>query len=195
MRVMVIYAHPLDDSFNAALHRTVVAALRDCGHEVDDCDLYAEGFNPVLGADERRHYHDETRNQAPVAGYVARLQAAEALVLCHPTWCFGLPAILKGFLDRVLMPGVSFTLDDGKVRPALTHIRHLAAVVTYGRPRYMVLWMADPPRRILTRYLYWLTGKRATRTYLAQYDMNVASEAVRKRFIAKVDAAMRRLGR
>jgi putative NADPH-quinone reductase len=195
MRVMVLYAHPLEDSFNAALHRTVVAALRDCGHQVDDCDLYAEGFNPVLSAEERRHYHDETRNQAPVAGYVARLQAAEALVLCHPTWCFGLPAILKGFLDRVLMPGVSFTLDDGKVLPALTHIRHLAAVVTYGRPRYMVWWMADPPRRILTRYLYWLTGKRATRTYLAQYHMNVASDAARTRFIAKVDAAMRRLGR
>ena len=110
MRIMVVFAHPLDDSFNAALHRTVVNALRECGHHVDDCDLYAEGFNPVLGAEERRHYHDETRNRAAVAGYVERLLEAEALVLCHPTWCFGLPAILKGFLDRVLMPGVSFHL-------------------------------------------------------------------------------------
>ena len=75
---------------------------------VDDCDLYAEGFNPVMSAEERRHYHDATRNRAPVAGYVERLLAAEALILCHPTWCFGPPAILKGFLDRVLMPGVSF---------------------------------------------------------------------------------------
>lgn len=195
MRVMVLYAHPLDDSLNAALHRTVVTALRESGHDVDDCDLYAEGFNPVLSAEERRHYHDETRNQAPVADYISRIRAAEALVLCHPTWCFGLPAILKGFLDRVLMPGVSFTLDDGKVRPALTNIKHLAAVVTYGRPRYMVWWMADPPRRILTRYLWWLTGKQASRTYLAKYHMNVATEADCKRFIARVDTAMRRLGR
>jgi NAD(P)H dehydrogenase (quinone) len=173
----------------------VVNALRESGHEVDDCDLYAEGFNPVMSAEERRHYHDETRNRAPVAGYVERLLAAEALILCHPTWCFGPPAILKGFLDRVLMPGVSFTLTDGKARPALTHIRHLAAVVTYGRPRYMALWMGDPPRRILTRYLYWLTGKQATRTYLALYHMNVVTEAQCKRFIARVDDAMRRFGR
>lgn len=194
MRVMVIFAHPLDDSFNAVLHRTVLTALRESGHDVDDCDLYAEGFNPVMGADERRHYHDETCNRAPVAYYVDRLIAAEALVLCHPTWCFGLPAILKGFLDRVLMPGVSFRLEDGKVRPALTHIRHLAAIVTYGRPRYMALWMGDPPRRILTQYLYWLTGRQATRTYLAQYHMNIATETTCTRFIARVDHRMRRFG-
>ncbi len=84
MRVMVIYAHPLDDSFNAALHRTAVTALREAGHQVDDCDLYAEGVNPVLSAEERRRYHDETRNRVPVAGYVDRILAAEALVLCHP---------------------------------------------------------------------------------------------------------------
>ena len=195
MRVMVIYAHPLEDSYNAALHRTVVNALRASGHEVDDCDLYAENFNPVLSGEERRHYHDETRNRDPVAGYVDRLLAAEGLILCHPTWCFGLPAILKGFLDRVLMPGVSFRLDNGKVHPALTHIRHLGAVVTYGRPRYMAMWMGDPPRRIVTRYLFWLTGKRATRTYLAHYHMNVATETICRRFLARVDDRMRRFGR
>ncbi len=195
MRIMVIFAHPLEDSFNAALHGTVVTALRESGHEVDDCDLYAEGFNPVMSAEERYHYHDATRNRAPVVGYVERLLAVEGLILCHPTWCFGPPAILKGFLDRVLMPGVSFDLVDGKVQPALTNIRHLGAVVTYGRPRYMALWMGDPPRRILTQYLYWLTGKRATRTYLAQYHMNVVTEAQRKRFIARVDRVMRRFGR
>jgi NAD(P)H dehydrogenase (quinone) len=195
MRILVVFAHPLDDSFNAALHRTVVTALREAGHEVDDCDLYAEGFNPVLSAEERRYYHDETRNRAPVAGYVERLLAAEALILCHPTWCFGPPAILKGFFDRVLLPGVSLTLQDGKARPALLHIKHLGSVVTYGRSRLMAVWMGDPPRRILTRYLYWLTGKRATRTYLAQYNMNTVTEAQCKRFIARVDDAMRRFGR
>jgi NAD(P)H dehydrogenase (quinone) len=132
MRIMVIFAHPLGDSFNAALHRTAVNALRESGHEVDDCDLYAEGFDPVMSAKERRCYHDDPRKRAAVEGYVERRLAAEALILCHPTWCFGPPAILKGLLDRVLMPGVSFTLADGRVRPALTHIKHLGAVVRCG---------------------------------------------------------------
>ena len=90
MRIMVIFAHPLEDSFNAALHRTVVTALRETGHEVDDCDLYAEGFDPVMGAEERRHYHDTTRNRAPVAGYAAADRrgpftlANEQIAPCRP---------------------------------------------------------------------------------------------------------------
>jgi putative NADPH-quinone reductase len=195
MRVLVLFAHPLADSYQATLHRTAVEALRAAGHEVDDCDLYAEEFNPVLSAQERRHYHDLARNRQPVAAYVSRLMAAEALVLCFPTWCFGPPAILKGFFDRVLLPGVSFTLENGVAQPALTHIRHLAAVVTYGRPRYMAWWVGDPPRRIVTRYLYWLTGRRARLSYLAHYHMNVARQADCRRFIARVEATMRMLGR
>jgi NAD(P)H dehydrogenase (quinone) len=50
MRVLVIYAHPLADSLAAALHRVIIGALRHAGHEVDDCDLYAEGFDPALSA-------------------------------------------------------------------------------------------------------------------------------------------------
>src|SRR5271155_1441936 len=124
MRVLVLFAHPLADSFHAVLHRTVLVALREAGHHVDDCDLYAEGFDPVLSAEERRHYHDPAVNRAPVASYVARIEAAEALVVCFPTWCFGPPAILKGFFDRVLVPGLAFRIENGRVLPGLTHIRH-----------------------------------------------------------------------
>ena len=62
-------------------------------------------------------------------------RAAEALIFSFPVWNFGYPAILKGFLDRVLLPGVSFRLVDGQVRPNLTHIQKLAAVTTYGGTR------------------------------------------------------------
>ncbi len=137
MRVLVLYAHPLPKSFHASLHRLVVETLREHGHEVDDCDLYAEGFDPVLSAEERSGYHEVPQNRLPVAGYVERLMRAEALVLCFPTWTFGAPAILKGFFDRVLIPGVAFHLNGHRpVRPGLTHIRRIAVVTTYGRPRH-----------------------------------------------------------
>ena len=79
-----------------------------------------------------------------------------------PTWCFGLPAMLKGFFDRLLMPGVAFDISDpAHVKPMLGNIRKIAGVVTYGRPRYMALWMGDPPRKIVTRYLKWFAAKGA----------------------------------
>jgi NAD(P)H dehydrogenase (quinone) len=63
MRFLVIYAHPVEDSFQAAVHRCVVKALAESGHDVDDCDLYAEGFLPVLNRDEWRVYHDTFANR------------------------------------------------------------------------------------------------------------------------------------
>ncbi len=191
MRILVLYAHPLPDSFHASLHRLVLSTLIARGHDVDDCDLYAERFDPVLSADERRGYHDTPQNQIPVANYVARLLRAEALVLCFPTWTFGPPAILKGFFDRVMMPGVAFHLDHGKpVRPGLTHLRRIVAVTTYGRPRTTVLWVGDLPRRMVTRYLRSLTGMRARVSYLAQYHMNAATPDRLGRFSRRVEAAM-----
>src|SRR5467141_834530 len=125
MRVLVLYAHPLGQSFAAALHQRVLAALRSGGHQVDDCDLYAEGFDPVLSPAERRDYNTPSPELSGVASHVARLQAAGALVLCFPTWWYGMPAILKGYFDRVWAQGVAFHLPEGggAIRPALHNIR------------------------------------------------------------------------
>ena len=193
MRVLVVYAHPVETSYNAALHRQVVESLRQAGHEVDDCDLYAEDFNPVLSRAERIGYHDVPANQASVRGYVDRLLRAEALVLCFPTWCFGLPAMLKGFFDRVFVPGVAFDLSDPKdVKPSLTNLKRIAAVVTYGRPRWIAWSMGDPPRKIVTRYLRRLSGGKARIDYHACYDMNVATRPRLERFKLRVGEAMAR---
>lgn len=193
MHVLVVYCHPVETSFASALHQEVVRCLRAAGHTVDDCDLYAENFNPVMSRAERLGYHDVPANRAPMARYVERLQQAEAIVFCFPTWCFGLPAMLKGFFDRLFMPGVAFDISNpADVRPMLTHIRRISAVVTYGRPRWMAWYMGDPPRRIVTRYLKRLTGNRAHADYHACYHMNVATPTRLARFKQGVADAMAR---
>ncbi len=188
-RALVLYAHPLDDSFAASLHRTVVTTLDARGWEVDDCDLYKEGFDPVLSAAERQGYHDEPSNIVPVASYVERLRAADALVLCFPVWNFGYPAILKGVFDRVFLPGVSFRLEDGFVKPNLTHIKKVAAVCTYGGTRLRAIGAGDPPRKIVTRHLWHVTRPTKLR-YLALYDMNRATHDKRAAFEARVAREM-----
>jgi putative NADPH-quinone reductase len=191
-RALVLYAHPCPESFSSALHQTVVTTLTARGWDVDDCDLNAEGFDPVLSTAERRGYHEVGPNVAPVQDHVARLQAAEALVMVFPVWNFGYPAILKGFLDRVFLPGVSFRLEDGKVKPNLTHIRKLAAVTTYGGNRMRAVMVGDPPRRCVTRAVWHVCRPDKTR-YLALYDMNRATDAKRAAFLSKVGREMEAL--
>ena len=189
-RALVLFAHPCPESFSAALHGRVVATLEGRGWEVDDLDLNAEGFQPVLTEAERRGYHDEPGNLAPVGAYVDRLRAAEALVMVFPVWNFGYPAILKGFLDRVFLPGVSFRLEDGRVKPNLTQIRRLAAVTTYGGTRLRAALVGDPPRKCVTRAV-WHVCRPAKTRYLALYDMNRATEPRRAAFLERVGREMR----
>ncbi len=187
MRVLVLYAHPDPASFGAALHEAALASLRRAGHEVDDCDLHAEGFDPVLGREERVGYHDLANNRYNVAGYVERLRAAEALVLCFPVWNYGYPAILKGYFDRVFLPGVSFKLVDGKVRPNLWNIRRLVAVTSYGGTRWRALLMGDPPRKLVCRAVRAVCHPAVRLSYLAHYDMNRSTPESRRAFLGKVE--------
>jgi NAD(P)H dehydrogenase (quinone) len=194
MRILYLYCHPVDDSFHAGIMKEAVAVLRTRGHDVDLCDLYAEGFDPILTAERRRNYHDVARNQEGLEGYVHRLHAADVLVVQFPTWCFGLPAMLKGWFDRILMPGVSFDLTDpNNVKPMLTNIKQVIGISTYGRPRWVAMYVGDPPRKIITRYLPRLMKARAKVQYLALYHMNIATLEQRTGFINTVKAAMTRL--
>lgn len=172
MRVLVVFAHPVETSFAASLHRTVVDTLTAKGHEVDDCDLYAEGFDPVLSRAERLGYHDVATNRAPVDNYVERLLKAEAFIIVSPVWNFGLPAILKGYFDRVFLPGVSFTLNDGIVMPNLTNIKRVIVITTFGATRWRALLVGNPPRKIAKRFLRAVFRTRLPVKFMALYDMN-----------------------
>lgn len=193
MNVQIIYAHPVETSYCAALRNTVVEGLATAGHHVDELDLYAEDFNPALSASERLNYHDTTCNTQPVSEYVERLRAADALVLVYPVWNFGFPAILKGYFDRVFLPGVSFVIEDGLVKPHHLEIRKVIAVTTYGGPRWRAFLMGDPPRRIVRRVLRLVMHRHASVNYLAHYDMNRSTPESRRRFIEQVATAIGRL--
>jgi putative NADPH-quinone reductase len=190
MKVLVLYAHPVETSFHAALHRVIVERLRAGGHSVDDCDLYAEDFDPRLTRAERLSYHDERGPDDSANPYVQRLLAAEALVLSFPVWNFGYPAILKGFFDRVFLPGVSFKLVDGKVRPSLNNIGKVVAVTSYGGSRLRAFLIGDPPRKIVNRLLRATVKPGAAVSYLAHYSMNLSTDRSRTRFMDKVSATM-----
>lgn len=190
-RVLILFAHPCEESFSAALKTTVVETLARRGWEVDLCDLYAENFDPVLTAAERRGYLTAPDNCGPVQPHVDRLRAAQALVFVFPVWNFGFPAILKGYLDRVFLPGVSFKLEDGLVAPGLTHIRKMAAVTTYGATRWRAFLASDPPKRVIKRAL-WFVARPDRMSYMALHDMNRATPARRADYLARVQRAMER---
>ncbi|MBV8593113.1 MAG: NAD(P)H-dependent oxidoreductase [Caulobacteraceae bacterium] len=188
MKVLYVYCHPLPDSFHGAIRGAALAALDQHGHAVDLLDLYAESFEPALTAQQRRVYFDPALNHAGLADYVARLKAAEALVVQFPTWCFGPPAMLKGYFDRLMIPGVAYDTQDSK--PTLGNFRKIVGVVTYGQSWTTALWMGEAPRKMVTRFLRWFSGGKAETQYHALYNIDRSSEAARKAFILRIEKAM-----
>ncbi|QXM25150.1 NAD(P)H-dependent oxidoreductase [Elioraea tepida] len=188
MRVLVVYCHPRGDSFNAALRDAVVNGLGKAGHAVDLVDLYAEGFRPALDAEERARYHAEGENLAGVERHVALLRAAEALVLVYPTWWYGMPAMLKGWFDRVWVPGVAFRLGPGAIEPLLTNIRRLAVVTTYGSPSWLLWLIGRPDRKLLGRGLRRLCARGCTLDWLSLTRMDQRPQAALEAFRSRVAA-------
>jgi putative NADPH-quinone reductase len=104
------------------------------GHGVDDCDLNAEGFDPVMTEEDRLGYYDIPENRRRVGPHVERLLKSDALIFSFPVWNMGFPAILKGFVDKVFLPGVSFNLkDDGAYVPCLNNVKKLGRGVHLWR--------------------------------------------------------------
>ena len=189
MRVFVVLAHPLKESFAASVSRTVVAALEANGHAVDLLDLYEEDFDPRLTASERASDMAGTYDLSAVAPYTERLKAADALILVFPQWWFNLPAILKGFIDRVFVTGIAFdfSADGIKLEPKLEKLRHLWAFSSTGSPWWVVkFYMGDPVRRILKRGVGAFCAKRVDFRMTCLHDMDNTTSAKRARYLEKV---------
>lgn len=187
MHVLLIHCHPRGDSFSAALRDAAIAGLTSAGHTVEQRNLYAEGFDPVLSTRQRSVYFDAGGNALGLEDHVAALRRAEALVLVYPTWWFGMPAMLKGWLDRVWLPGVAFQLGGAKaLLPLLTNLRKIAVVTTYGSPRWLLWWVGWPDRRIVRRGLRPLCARDCRILWLGLTGMDADSPRRRARFLTRV---------
>ena len=192
MRVLLIHCHPRAESFSAALRDTARQALEAAGHQVECRDLYAEGFSPALNAAEHRDYLDPASNPPDVADHVASLQRAEALLLVYPTWWYGLPAMVKGWFDRIWAPGIAFKLGDGAIEPLLTNIKRIGVVTTYGSPLWLLWVIGWPDKKLINRGLRRLCARGCRVEWLMLTRMDQRGAPERAAFLAKVKARLSR---
>lgn len=189
-RILVVFAHPLSDSLSAALKDAVTGGLTDAGHNVDLIDLYADDFDPRLSAWERTAFMKPAyQPPADSAAYCDRLKAADGIVFVFPQWWFDMPAILKGFVDRVFMPGVAFKPDPdgGRLIPLLQNIQTFDVVTTTGSPWWITeLYMRNPVRRQIKQGIAGVCSKTARFQMHSLYNIDKASRADCEKFIMRV---------
>ena len=195
MLFQVIHCHPLPESYNYALFRAIVTALEQRGHEVVATDLYRESFDPVMTQGERRSYYQVPYTGAAVSAYIDLLRRIDGIIFCFPHWWFSMPAVLKGYVDRVWGPGIAFDhhIAGGRIKPLLTHIKTFGIVTSYGSPWWATRMAGDPGRKVLMRALKPMCGRRVRSFYLAHYDMDRSSTASREAFLERVSRTISKI--
>ena len=195
MRALLLLAHPDPGSFNHAVAERVASTLRGLDHEVVVRDLYAEGFRAAMTAEEHLAYQSDQPVLDPlVAEHIADLQRADTLIVVYPTWWSSMPAILKGWCERIMVPGVGFVFDDGgRVRPGITNIRRLIGISTYGSARWNVRLTCDSGRRTIMRSMRLSTGWRTRAAWIALYRMDSRGPEHREAFLARCEQQIRKI--
>lgn len=193
-RALVVHAHPRVDSFNRALFDVTGDAL-SARYDVDALDLYGLDFDPVMSEAEWHAYHGPEPILDPeVARHADLIRTADLVAFVYPTWWFGPPAALVGWLQRVLVPGVGFAFDDaGRVRPALDGLRTIVGVTTYGSGRLEIALLGDGGRRMLLRALRLNVPHRVRTKWFGLYGIDGSDPSRRGAFLSRVAAGIGRL--
>jgi NAD(P)H dehydrogenase (quinone) len=196
MKALVVYCHPNPASFNAAVRDLVLSKLQAAGAEIRLTDLYGENFQPILTPAEWEGYLSCPDNRKPVERHCADVQWCDTLIFVYPTWWYGLPAMLKGWLDRVMLPDVAFLMPDAQnqtIRAGLKHITRLGVFTTCGASRWLTFLVGSPGRKQLRRGIGFICAPRHRKAFAAHYLMDSSTADSRRKHLERVGRQMDRL--
>lgn len=222
-RVLLIHCHPVSDSYSTTISQVVAASLINSQHDVRLRRLYFHGnrdecyggktFDCALTCAEHVGYHVERNTQLreneegmklvsspEIQEAVKDLRWCDSIVFIYPTWWFDFPAVLKGYFDRVFLPGVAFKLPtsntsdaatDSGLLPGLTHITKVGVVTTHGATFPVTCFAGNNSRRFISRGLRSLCAPECQLLWHGLYDMDNTTAEQRKQFLTTVEQAYR----
>ena len=180
-KIFLVYGHYDDQSFNAAIKKTFVETVKNSGHEIDCVDLYKENFNPVYSGE------DPT---SEVLNHRERIEKCDIIALIAPIWNFRMPAIVEGWIDKVLAPPWAFSFKKlvGNYGYPLGNLKNKKAIIfcTYGSPRLAITtFFLNLPIRRLKRGVFYICGIKKI-DYRRYFAVPFVSDKKRKSFLEDV---------
>ena len=187
-KIFLVYGHYNKKSFNAAIRDTFIDTVRNNGHFVDIVDLYKEKFDPVFSGEEP----DEV-----VLDYRQRIEKSDVIVLIAPIWNFRMPAIVEGWIDKVLAPPWAFKFKKlfGNYGYPVGNLKGKKAVVfcTYGSPQFAIrTFFLNMPTKRLRRGVFNICGINDV-VYKRYFAVPFVSDKKRKKFLEDVKSTASKL--
>lgn len=133
-KTVIVYAHPYEKSFNHAILETLKASVDKRGEECDVIDLYADGFDPAYHPEELALFKHGKFLDPKIEKYQKALKEASRVIFIFPVWWSDMPAMMKGFFDKTMLPGYAYTVEEGKWIPGLDNVAQTIVITTSEAP-------------------------------------------------------------
>ncbi|BDC58769.1 NAD(P)H dehydrogenase [Bacillus altitudinis] len=186
----IVYAHPWDGSYNHAILTSITEKLETKREPFQVIDLYKDGFNPVFTAEELKHFHKGETPYSLVKDYQEKLKQSTELVFIFPVWWWDLPAMLKGFIDKVMLSGFAFIEDQntGTLKGLLTNIKKTTVISTSTTDKEYIESEAGNAIQsvFINRTLADLGLKNESTKWIHFSRVNLTTDEKRKQFLKEI---------
>jgi putative NADPH-quinone reductase len=188
VKALIIYAHPWDGSYNHALLKAVERGLEQGGIQFETLDLNKVGFNPVLSQQDLAMYSKGGASDSRVGEYQAKIRQVDYLFVIFPVWWGAMPAILKGFFDKVLLKGWAYESSSmGMLKPLIHNIRQAVVISTMNAPSiYYNVFMGQQIKHGLINGMLKTCGLNRVKWFELARVAHV-SQARREKWLAQVE--------
>lgn len=186
MKPLIIYAHPFDGSFCHAVKEKIVETLKKKGEDYNIIDLYKDGFDPVMSGEDLRLYAKGETTDPNVDKYLNLLSETSIIYLIFPVWWGVMPAILKGFFDKVFLPQRAYVYQkSGMLKAMFPQIKKAVIFNTLGGPKlYHNLMLRFPVKRVVGNTTLKMIGVKNIE--ILQFDsMKKSSDKLRQKWLKK----------
>ncbi|SMD14598.1 NAD(P)H-dependent oxidoreductase [Pedobacter nyackensis] len=195
MKVAIVYNHPYSGSFCNAILHSVLAGIAKSGHEADVFNLDEEGFNPVMTAADLKAFVMQKPVDLQVLAYHERLKEADHLVFIFPIWWELMPALTKGFIDKVIFPGLAYAHPKNslKMTPLLTNLKRVTVISTMNTPSWLYrILFGNAIRKAMMVGTFWKIGFK-NRKWISLTQVKSATHAKRRKWLDRIEERFTKL--
>lgn len=190
MKVVLVFNHPYEGSFCNAILNAVKSGLAQGNHEIDLIHLDQDNFNPVMTAADLKGFRDKQPVDPKVIEYSNRIKSADHLVFIFPIWWELMPAMTKGFIDKVIFPGVAYDYtnkNNTRMKPLWENLKGVTLITTMNTPQWLYLLLfGNAIKKAMIAGTFWKIGFK-NRKWISFNQVKMVSVDKRKKWLSQLE--------
>jgi NAD(P)H dehydrogenase (quinone) len=196
MKAVIIFNHPYEGSFCNAILNSVSKGLKEANYEMDLIHLDKETFNPAMTANDLKAFRDKKPVDLKVIEFDARIKNADHLIFIFPIWWELMPALMKGFVDKVIFPGVAYDYTNANntlMKPLWKNIKTVTMITTMNTPNWLY-WslFGNAIKKAMMLGTFWKMGYK-NRKWISFNQVKFVSREKREKWLARLENKFKEL--